>query len=352
MPLRRAAALFAVAAAWVFQAWAGGPAVAAEAPGAPMASTPTAVVFAYDRFGEDQTPSISIRLDQFEAHLDELEDGEYEVLPLPKILEALRSGAPLPDRTVAITIDEASRSAYREAWPRLKAAGLPFTLFVATDAIDRGSPAHMTWAEVRQLTSAGVTIGGLGASTQSLVNRPAADIRAELKRMADRIQAETGQRPTLFAYPQGEVSSAVRTIVTEQGFTAAFGQQSGVLHANADRWSLPRFVMNESFGSVDRFRLAANALPLPVTDLTPDDPLLTVNPPPLGFTVAEGVGDLSRLACFASGQGRTALERIAEDRVEVRIKDAFAPGRARVNCTLPTADGRWRWLGMQFVVPE
>ena len=344
MPLRRAATLFAAAAAWVFQALAGAPAVAAEPNGA--------VVFAYDRFGEDQTPSISIRLDQFEAHLDELENGDYEVLPLPRILEALRSGKPLPDRAVAITIDEASRSAFREAWPRLKAANLPFTLFVATDAIDRGSPAHMTWAEVRQLATAGVTIGGLGASTQSLVPRTAAEIKADLTRMADRLQAETGQRPTLFAYPQGEVSSAVRTVITEQGFNAAFGQQSGVLYAQADRWNLPRFVMNESFGSVDRFRLAANALPLPVTDLTPDDPLLSVNPPPLGFTVAEGIGDLSRLACFASGQGRTALERIAEDRVEVRIKDPFPPGRARVNCTLPTQDGRWRWLGMQFVVSE
>lgn len=348
MLFRRAATLFAVAAAWVFQAWAGGPAVAAE----PAGTGSTAVVFAYDRFGEDQTPSVSIRLDQFEAHLEELQDGDYEVLPLPKILEALRNGTPLPDRAVAITIDEASRSAYREAWPRLKAAGLPFTLFVATDAIDRGSPAHMTWAEVRQLAAAGVTIGGLGASTQSLVPRSPAEIKADLRRMADRLQAETGQRPTLFAYPQGEVSSAVRTVVTEQGFAAAFGQQSGVLYPQADRWTLPRFVMNESFGSVDRFRLAANALPLPVTDLTPDDPLLSVNPPPVGFTVAEGVGDLSRLACFASGQGRTALERVTEDRVEVRIKDAFPPGRSRVNCTLPTTEGRWRWLGMQFVVPE
>ncbi|MCW2235583.1 polysaccharide deacetylase family protein [Azospirillum canadense] len=354
MPFRRAAALFAVAAAWVFQTLVGGPAVAADqsAGAAPYATPSTAVVFAYDRFGEDQTPSVSIRLDQFEAHLEELKDGDYQVLPLPRILEALRNGTPLPDRAVAITIDEASRSAFREAWPRLKAAGLPFTLFVATDAIDRGSPAHMTWAEVRQLAAAGVTIGGLGAATQSLVPRSAADIKAELRRMTDRLQAETGQRPTLFAYPQGEVSSAVRTIITEQGFAAAFGQQSGVLYPQADRWLLPRFVMNESFGSVDRFRLAANALPLPVTDLTPDDPFLTVNPPPVGFTVGEGIGDLSRLACFASGQGRTVLERMTEDRVEVRIKDPFPPGRSRVNCTLPTQDGRWRWLGMQFVVPE
>ncbi len=345
MPLRSAAVLF-VLAAWIAMVPTGRSALAAEPAGN------SAVVFAYDRFGEDQTPSISIRLDQFEAHLEELKNGDYQVLPLPRILEALRTGAPLPDRAVAITIDEASRSAFREAWPRLKAAGLPFTLFVATDAIDRGSPAHMSWAEIRQIAAAGATIGGLGASTQSLVHRPPEEVRAELRRMADRIQAELGRRPTLFAYPQGEASAAASALVTEEGYTAAFGQQSGVLHPQADRWNLPRFVMNDAFGSIDRFRLAANALPLPVTELTPDDPLLTVNPPPLGFTLADGLGNLSRLACFAAGQGRTTLEWITEDRVEVRIRDPFPPGRTRVNCTLPTPDGRWRWLGVQFIVPE
>ncbi len=349
MPFRRAVRVLVTAAltVWTSLVPASRMAVAAEG-----ATGNSAVVFAYDRFGEDQNPSLSIRLDQFEAHLDELTDGDYEVLPLPRILEALRSGKPLPDRAVAITIDEASRSAYTEAWPRLKAAGLPFTLFVATDAVDRGSPAHMTWAEIRQMAAAGVTIGGLGGSTQSLVPRTAAEVAAELRRMSDRFQAELGQRPTLFAYPQGEYSLAVRKMVAEQGFVAAFGQQSGVLHPQADLFGLPRFLMNEAYGSVDRFQLAANALPLPVSDLTPDDPLLTVNPPPLGFTIADSVGDTAKLACFAAGQGRTALERIFDDRIEVRIKDPFPPGRARVNCTLPAPDGRWRWLGMQFLIPE
>ncbi|MCG5242408.1 polysaccharide deacetylase family protein [Azospirillum doebereinerae] len=347
MLFRRAVKALATAAltVWTVLVPVGRVAVAAE-------TGNSAVVFAYDRFGEDQNPSISIRLDQFEAHLDELTDGDYQVLPLTRVLDALKAGKPLPDRAVAITIDEASRSAYQEAWPRLKAAGLPFTLFVATDAVDRGSPAHMTWPEIRQMAAAGVTIGGLGASTQSLVPRTAAEVAAELRRMSDRFQTELGQRPTLFSYPQGEYSLAVRKTVAEMGFVAAFGQQSGVLHPQADPWSLPRFVMNETYGSVDRFQLAANALPLPVSDLTPDDPLVTVNPPPLGFTIADSVGDSSKLACFAAGQGRTVLERITEDRVEVRIKEPFPPGRARVNCTLPAPDGRWRWFGVQFLIPE
>ena len=93
-----------------------------------------AVVFAYGRFGEDQYGPVSIGLDQFEQHLEELADGAYTVMPLPAVLDRLRRGAPLPDRTVALTIDDAHRSVYREAFPRLKKAGLPFTLFVAPAA--------------------------------------------------------------------------------------------------------------------------------------------------------------------------------------------------------------------------
>ena len=347
MPFRRAV-LIAVLAASALLTLLAGPAVAAET-GAAAGSS--AVVFAYNRFGEDQSPGSSIRIEQFEAHLDELVTGGYTVLPLPQIVEALKAGTPLPDRTIAITIDDATRSFHREAWPRLRAAGLPFTLFVATDPLDRGSPGHMTWGELRQLLNAGVTIGGLGVTSQSLVGDSREDARAELRRMMERLRAELGRAPTLFAYPEGEYSTALQAVAGELGLAAAFGQQSGVLYPRADIRALPRFVMNEAYGSVERFRLAANALPLPVSDLTPDDPLLTVNPPPLGFTVSGEVGDLSRLACFASGQGRTRLERIAEDRIEVRIADPFPPGRSRVNCTLPTPDGRWRWFGVQFIVP-
>ena len=52
---------------------------------------------------------------------------------------------------------------------------------------------------------------------------------------------------------------------------------------------LPRFAMNENFGGIGRFKLAVNALPLAVTEVTPADPLLleSNNLPILGFTVKE-----------------------------------------------------------------
>ncbi len=308
-------------------------------------------VVMYHRFGEAEYPSTSIRLDQFEAHLKILADGGYTVLPLPEILDAMDRGDPLPDRAVAITIDDAYASVYREAWPRLKAAGLPFTLFVATDPVDRGSRFYMTWDQIRELAAAGVTIGNHSAGHPHMAGMAPDAAAAEIGRAAERFRAELGRAPDLFAYPFGEASRTLIETARRAGFRAAFGQHSGVVHAGADRYYLPRFALNEKYGELRRFRTVISALPLPVDDVVPADPLLTRNPPAFGFTVAEPVGDLDRLACYGSGQGRLAVERLGESRIEVRIARPFPPGRARVNCTLPEKGGRWRWFGMQFLVP-
>jgi len=315
-----------------------------------LAEPPSAVILMYHRFGEDDIPSTNIRLAQFERHLAILASPAYHVLPLPEVVAALAAGRPLPDRTVAITVDDAYASVYREAWPRLRAAGFPFTLFVATDAVG-GGRRMMRWDQIRELAAAGVTIGNHSASHAHMAYRDAATNRADIARATARLTAELGATPKLFAYPYGEYSTALREVVAASGFTAAFGQHSGVAFAGGDRYALPRFALNQHFGTAKRFRLVVDALPLTVSEVTPSDPLLGRNPPPFGFTVAAGVGDLGKLDCYPSNGAAARIQRLGARRVEVRITAPFPPGRSRVNCTMPATDGRWRWFGMQFLVP-
>ena len=319
---------------------------------AAAAAADGAVVIMYHRFGEPDFPSTNISIARLEAHLGELSHGPYKVLPLPRIVEALRRGAELPERTVGISIDDAYASAYTEAWPRLRAAGLPFTLFVATDPVDRGGAGTMTWDQVRELAGAGVTIGSQTASHLHMAGADPSRSRIDIAKSNQRFAAELGRRPRLFAYPYGEASLAAAALVRASGFVAAFGQHSGVVAAGEDLFFLPRFAMNEKYGDLARLRLALNALPLAVTDLTPADPLIgALNPPPIGFTVTSPRAGLGRLACFASHSGRARIERLGEQRFEVRALAPFPKGRTRLNCTLPAAGGRWHWFGRQFYVP-
>ncbi len=313
----------------------------------------SAVVFMYHRFGEDRYPATNIHISQFKDHLKEIQSGVYTVLPIPEIVRRIRTGEPLADRTIGVSIDDAYRSVYTEAWPRLRDADIPFTLFVSTNAVDRGSPSYMTWDQIRGLAAAGVTIGSQTASHLHMPSHSPARDRADIEKSNTRFQTELGHKPMLFAYPFGEASRVVMDLIAEMGFAAAFGQHSGVTHKTADPFFLPRFALNENYGDIQRFRLASSALPLPVADVAPTDPTLGQNnPPAFGFTVAETVGTLDTLTCYASGQGQTQIERLGDRRIEVRLTDPFAPGRARINCTMPGRGGRWRWFGTQFYIPK
>ena len=329
-----------------------GATMAVVGPPVPALGANSAVVFTYHRFGESSSPAVNIRIEQFEAHLKELKEGGYVVLPLPRIIAALRGGEALPGKTIGISIDDAFLSAYYEAWPRLAAAGLPFTLFVATDAIDGKFRNYMSWDQIRELARTGATIGSQSASHLHMAASTPRRNAADLAKSNARFVAELGKRPTLFAYPFGEASLAAKKTVIEAGFMAAFGQHSGVVHDKADLFFLPRFALNEAYGGINRFRLVAKALPLPVSEITPADTLLKMNPPAFGFTVDPGVKFLDRLACYHSRQGRLSLERLGTYRIEVRPKAPFRPGRARINCTMPGPDDRWRWFGILFYVPK
>jgi peptidoglycan/xylan/chitin deacetylase (PgdA/CDA1 family) len=333
-------------------------AAALAVPGAAMMAVPvaaraedSAVILQYHRFGESDLPSTNITLEQFEAHLAHLRAGGYTVLPVPHIIAALRAGQPLPDKAVGITIDDAAKSVILEAWPRLREAGFPFTIFVSTDAVDQRRSRAMTWDDIRTLAEAGVTIANHGSAHGHMWQDVPAEARRDIENAQARFQAELGFAPHLFAYPYGEYDLALRGVVEELGFEAAFGQQSGVAAKSSDFLTLPRFSLNETYGELKRFHLIVDTLPIPASDITPADQVLSNNPPHIGFTVDPSIEDIDRLACYVSGAGSVQLEVLGARRVELRMSRPFKRGRTRVNCTLPGPDRRWRWFGLQYLVP-
>ena len=314
-----------------------------------------AVVLMYHRFGESRYPSTNIRMEQFAAHLRELAKPQYSVLPLSRVVAAILGGQTLPDRTVAITIDDAYASVHSRAWPLLKAAGLPFTLFVATAPVEKNFAGMLSWTRIREMVEEGrVELGAHSESHAHLPDLSQREIEAELAR-GDRLLFErAGVAPTLLAYPYGETSLQVRGIAIRQGYKAAFGQHSGVVSTADDAFALPRFALNERYGSLERFRRIVNALPLPVSAVLPREGYLrdAPNPPALSFRVPGGVEPLSELRCYASNLGLMTTNRLAERRLEARFAGPLPFGRSRVNCTLRDVSGRWRWWGRQFYRPR
>ncbi len=313
-----------------------------------------ASVIMYHRFDEEKYPSTNISIEKFQEHINELSSARYTVLPLGRIVEMIEMGEPLPERTVALTIDDAYLSVYEKAWPVLKKAGLPFTVFASTAHLDGGAGDYMSWAQLQEMAEQGVFVGHHTDTHAHLPRLDQKQVAEEITTANRKFEEHLGFIPALFAYPYGEYGTAIKNTIEEMGFKAAFGQQSGVMYAGHDRFAYPRFAMSENYGSIGRLKLAANALPLRVKNVIPTDNILRKNPPAFGFTLDEEYSNIEQLSCYSSNQsgGSVPIEMIGSGRVEIRLTHPYKPGRGRINCTLPGPDSRFRWFGSLFYIPR
>ena len=304
----------------------------------------------YHRFGDSRYPSTNIKKEQFLKHINELLNPKYNVINIERALLAINNIKPVKDRSVVITIDDAYSSVYKYAWPIFKKYNLPFTLFVSTDVIDNKTPGYMSWEEIRTLRDHGVTIGSQTKSHPHMFKLSKKNIKEELSFSNKRFIDEIGSAPKIFAYPYGEYNLQVLDQVRLHGFVAAFGQHSGVAHKSLGLYELPRFAMNEKYGNMDRFLLAVNALPMPIFDLSPKNPVISRNPPSYGFTLSNKIEPKNAIRCFANNGLKAETKRLGRNRIEIRLNGPFLKGRGRINCTMAGNENRWRWLGRQFII--
>lgn len=322
-----------------------------------------AVVFMYHRFGEGDYPSTNVTLELFEEQLDYLERENFQVWPLPKLVTHLKQREPIPDKVVAITIDDAYESVFDHAFPMLQKRDMPFTVFVATDPVDERLPGYMSWEQLRALHTAGVTIANHGVSHDYLVRRGADEsekdwaqrVREDIVQGQARLQEELGsdvnESPRLFAYPFGEYNIEMMKMLEQMGY-AAFGQHSGPAAVHDDLRALPRFPVNERYGDLVDFSLKANTLPFPVLEATPVDPVVLGNSAPvLELKFGESSARLAALTCYLDGESmQVEWEREKDRRVKISTSGVLPKGRSRYNCTAPHQSvNRWYWYSHPWI---
>lgn len=315
-----------------------------------FAQDSSAAIFVYHRFGENTFPSTNIKISQFKQHINELVKNDYNVMDVSKIIDHIINKKDLPEKTIGITIDDAYKSIYSNAWPILKAAGLPFTIFVSTALIDSKSKKYMNWEQIKELSNAGVTIGNHTVNHLNLVSKTEKVVKKEVINAKQSFMNNLGYSPDIFSYPYGEYSLKIKNFIKNQKFKAAFGQQSGIIFYEIDLYELPRFAMNEKYGSLNRFKFAANALPIAVKEIIPRDLVIKeINPPLMGFTLIKNFP--SKIKCYPSHNIKATAFRLTNKRIEIRFDNQFPLGRTRVNCTTNN-NGKWHWFGVQFIKPN
>jgi peptidoglycan/xylan/chitin deacetylase (PgdA/CDA1 family) len=173
--------------------------------------------------------------------------------PLDKVIVPIGSGA---EQQLSLT-DEASRRnaagvtgellkalsnaerlAFLDDLPRLLEVEIPETL--------PWEP--MSWDEVRELASQGVTFGAHTRSHPILASLKGEDeIRAEIESSRNRIAQELGAPPEHFSYPNGlagDIDDRVRRIAGDGGFRTAVSAIPGLNRPMEDPFMLKRLSMD------------------------------------------------------------------------------------------------------------
>ncbi|MEV0238655.1 polysaccharide deacetylase family protein [Streptomyces sp. NPDC050674] len=209
----------------------------------------------------------------FTEQLDLLADNGREVVPLRRLITALRGGPPLPPRPAVLTFDDGFADFHSTVAPLLAARGLPSTLYVTTGALggpsrppEHGSllpPAPMlTWPQLRELDPI-TEIGGHTRTHPQLDALPRRSAREEIEGCKARLEDALGHRVDAFAYPHGYSSRTVRRLVREAGWTSATAVRHG-FSSDADEPLRVARLMVRADTAWDRFLAWAQGAGAPV----------------------------------------------------------------------------------------
>ena len=305
----------------------------------------------YHRFDENKYPSTNIRMNVFKDQMGMINKNNLNFYNPDEFDHNFKK--PKKEKRILITIDDAFSSFYNNAWPYLKRKKIPFILFVSTKPV--GNSGYMTWEQIREVEREKFAfIGNHSHSHEYMVNFKISKFKEDIENSINIFKDKLGYNPIFFSYPFGEYSLEQKNFIKEK-FSYSFGQHSGVIDFNKDKFELPRFPINEKYGDLERFKSLINLLPLQYKKVFPEEKLIlnNNNPPKMYIEFFENQDNLNLINCFSneSGEWKNTDLSLEKNKLTINFKEKFKFRRGRINCSMNDRKG-WRWLGVQFSISE
>jgi peptidoglycan/xylan/chitin deacetylase (PgdA/CDA1 family) len=312
------------------------------------------IVLMYHRFEENKYPSTNIKIADFIKHIDLAKKNGFIFIKADDFENHLAKNK--NQKKILLTIDDAFKSFYDQAWPILKNKKIPFILFVNTREI--GSNGYMSWEQIKEISKEKfVHIGNHSYSHDYLIDKANNEIINDINLAIRDFKKNLGYNSPFFSYPFGEYSNNFKSIIKNFGFQYAFGQHSGVADDTKDFFEFPRFSINEKYGEIKRFELILKTIPFKFKSITPKEKYIdnSNNPPVVTVEFFEDMKNIKLLNCYSNELNswrKSEIEYLNNFKIKIKLTGKFTTERGRINCSLREANGSWRWLGMQFVVAE
>ena len=211
----------------------------------------------------------------------------------------------------------------------------------------------MSWSQIKEIEKEEFAfIGNHSHSHEYLIKYNFNKFKKDIDTSVEIFIKNIGYNPLFFSYPFGEYSLEQKKYIQTK-FDFAFGQHSGLIDINKDKYELARFPINEKYGDLERFSFLINLLPLEYKKIIPEDKyiLKNKNPPNTIVEFFEEQKNLENINCY-SDEGKKwdkSKTKLVGKKLYIEFRDKFYFRRGRINCSLNDDIG-WRWLGIQFSI--
>ena len=301
----------------------------------------------YHRFNESKYPSTNIQMNVFKEQVNIIKKSGYKFLN-PNNFHKIYDKEKL-EKTILLSVDDGYNSFYQHAWPYLKNNQIPFLIFISTEAV--GKKGYMGWKEIKEIEKYDyVTIGNHSHSHDYLVNFSYDEFKKDIEKSIKIFEDNLGYNPKFFSYPFGEWDLKQKKFISKN-FDFGFGQHSGVIDLNKDKYELPRFPINEKYGDLERFKFIVELLPLQYKKVYPQEKIIDNNNPPdmkVEFYKDQKINNINCYSNEGDGWDSSKL-KIQNNILKINFRDKFNTRRGRINCSMKDEVG-WRWFGIQFIV--
>lgn len=199
-------------------------------------------VLLYHRFNDDRYPSTSTSSKELKEQFDYLKDNNYTVVPLHQIIEKLEKNETIPDKWIAITIDDGYKSFYEHGYEIFKEFNYPFTIFVYVEAAEKKYPDFMTWDELKKISGLG-TLEYHSYAHPSMVKIDEKKLKDDFENGLRVFEKNLGFKPQYFSYPYGEMNDYSQELIKKYNFKAIFNQNNGAVSEKSDIFNIDRLAI-------------------------------------------------------------------------------------------------------------
>ena len=209
-----------------------------------------AVILIYHRVGRRTTLEVDLPTSLFDEQMAALAElGQVTTLDdaLEWMCPSEEDSRPTTKAPIVVTFDDGTDDLVDIAMPILERHGIPATLYVATEFIDRNIsfPAEgrpLSWAALAEMVSTGLVTVGAHTHTHALLDRLAPDAAANEIETSSRLVAEhVGYLPRHFAYPKAVApSSTIDQMIRASYRSAALAGTRPNLRGRTDAHLLAR----------------------------------------------------------------------------------------------------------------